>query len=182
RPVVSASSRPTGYSRRALGTSATTVGRPWGSRAVETTPRGLWTAYTARWPFDTRTCRPSTATGMLPSTSRAGSRTTSSPTVTRPANTSCSEARREATPAWARYLASRTAATIGAVDLALLDETLAGEPAFRARQVWSWAARGAAGYDEMTDLPAALRARLAADVPFSSLSVTSEARSADGTI
>jgi 23S rRNA (adenine2503-C2)-methyltransferase len=68
------------------------------------------------------------------------------------------------------------------VDLALLDETLAGEPAFRARQVWSWAARGAAGYDEMTDLPAALRARLAAEVPFSSLSVSSEARSTDGTI
>ena len=55
------------------------------------------------------------------------------------------------------------------MDLALLDEALAGEPAFRARQVWSWAARGAAGYDEMTDVPAALRARLADDVPFSSL-------------
>jgi 23S rRNA (adenine2503-C2)-methyltransferase len=68
------------------------------------------------------------------------------------------------------------------VDLALLDETLAGEPAFRARQVWSWAARGASGYDEMTDLPAALRARLAAAVPFSSLDVVREARSADGTI
>jgi 23S rRNA (adenine2503-C2)-methyltransferase len=68
------------------------------------------------------------------------------------------------------------------VDLALLDETLAGEPAFRAGQVWSWAARGASGYDEMTDLPAALRARLAAEVPFSSLSVVREARSADGTV
>jgi 23S rRNA (adenine2503-C2)-methyltransferase len=68
------------------------------------------------------------------------------------------------------------------VDLALLDETLAGEPAFRARQVWSWAARGAAGYDEMTDLPAVLRARLADAVPFSSLEVVREARSADGTI
>jgi 23S rRNA (adenine2503-C2)-methyltransferase len=68
------------------------------------------------------------------------------------------------------------------VDLALLDESLAGEPAFRAGQVWSWAARGAGGYDEMTDLPAALRARLAADVPFSSLETVNEARSADGTI
>jgi 23S rRNA (adenine2503-C2)-methyltransferase len=68
------------------------------------------------------------------------------------------------------------------VDIALLDETLAGEPAFRARQVWSWAARGAGGYDEMTDLPAALRERLAADVPFSSLETVNEARSADGTI
>jgi 23S rRNA (adenine2503-C2)-methyltransferase len=68
------------------------------------------------------------------------------------------------------------------VDLALLDETLAGEPAFRARQVWSWAARGASGYDEMTDLPTALRVRLAAAVPFSSLDVVREARSADGTV
>jgi 23S rRNA (adenine2503-C2)-methyltransferase len=68
------------------------------------------------------------------------------------------------------------------VDLALLDETLAGKPAFRARQVWSWAARGAGGYEEMTDLPAALRARLAAEVPFSSLETVNEARSVDGTI
>jgi 23S rRNA (adenine2503-C2)-methyltransferase len=70
------------------------------------------------------------------------------------------------------------------VDLALLDETLAaaGEPAFRARQVWRWTANGAAGYDEMTDLPAALRERLAAEVPFSSLSVANEANSVDGTV
>jgi 23S rRNA (adenine2503-C2)-methyltransferase len=68
------------------------------------------------------------------------------------------------------------------VDLALLDETLAGEPAFRARQIWSWAARGAGGYDEMTDLPAALRARLADEVPFSSLETVNEAHSVDGTI
>jgi 23S rRNA (adenine2503-C2)-methyltransferase len=68
------------------------------------------------------------------------------------------------------------------VDLALLDETLAGEPAFRARQVWSWAARGAGGYDEMTDVPAALRARLADEVPFSSLEPVDEAHSVDGTI
>jgi 23S rRNA (adenine2503-C2)-methyltransferase len=70
------------------------------------------------------------------------------------------------------------------VDLALLDETLAaaGQPAYRARQVWSWAARGAAGYDGMTDLPAGLRGRLAAEVPFSSLSVAREAHAADGTV
>jgi 23S rRNA (adenine2503-C2)-methyltransferase len=76
------------------------------------------------------------------------------------------------------------AATIGAVDLALLDETLdaAGQPGFRARQVWSWAARGAGGYDEMTDLPAALRAQLAERVPFSSLETVSQAHSADGTV
>jgi 23S rRNA (adenine2503-C2)-methyltransferase len=69
------------------------------------------------------------------------------------------------------------------VDLELLDETLtvAGEPAFRARQVWEWTARGARSYDEMTNLPAALRERLAAEVPLSSLTVEHEARSRDGT-
>jgi 23S rRNA (adenine2503-C2)-methyltransferase len=77
-----------------------------------------------------------------------------------------------------------TPATIFTVDLELLEETLAaaGEPAFRARQVWRWTANGARGYDEMTDLPAALRERLAADVPFSSLEAVREAHSADGTI
>ena len=49
------------------------------------------------------------------------------------------------------------------MDLELLDERLAagGEPRFRARQVWEWAARGAGSYEEMTNLPAELRARLA---------------------
>jgi 23S rRNA (adenine2503-C2)-methyltransferase len=70
------------------------------------------------------------------------------------------------------------------VDLSLLDAALdaAGQPAFRARQVWSWTARGAAGYDEMTDLPAALRTRLAGEVPFSSLRAVDEAHAADGTV
>jgi 23S rRNA (adenine2503-C2)-methyltransferase len=70
------------------------------------------------------------------------------------------------------------------VDLALLDQTLtaAGEPAFRARQVWRWAAHGAAAYEEMTDLPAALRSRLRESVPFSTLSVAREAHAADGTV
>jgi 23S rRNA (adenine2503-C2)-methyltransferase len=70
------------------------------------------------------------------------------------------------------------------VDLALLERTLdeAGEPAFRARQVWAWAARGAAGYDAMTDLPAGLRARLADEVPFSTLTLVDEAHARDGTV
>jgi len=70
------------------------------------------------------------------------------------------------------------------MDLVLLDETLAaaGEPAFRARQVWSWAARGAAGYEQMTDVPAALRARLAEAVPYSSLELQREAHASDGTV
>src|SRR5439155_9748344 len=70
------------------------------------------------------------------------------------------------------------------VDLVLLDETLAaaGEPAFRARQVWRWAASGARGYGEMTDLPAALRAHLDATVPFSTLELIHEAHASDGTV
>ncbi|HET9508585.1 MAG TPA: 23S rRNA (adenine(2503)-C(2))-methyltransferase RlmN [Gaiellaceae bacterium] len=70
------------------------------------------------------------------------------------------------------------------MDLQLLEQTLAdrGEPAFRARQVWGWAARGAGGYAEMTNVPAALRDTLATEVPFSSLALAEEARSADGTV
>jgi 23S rRNA (adenine2503-C2)-methyltransferase len=70
------------------------------------------------------------------------------------------------------------------VDFALLESTLAaaGEPAFRVRQVWRWAAAGAASYREMTDLPAPLRARLDEAVPFSTLSLTHEAHASDGTV
>ncbi len=70
------------------------------------------------------------------------------------------------------------------MDLELLQRTLAGagQPGFRARQVWSWAARGARGYDEMTDLPAALRARLEQEVPFSTLTLADEAHASDGTV
>jgi 23S rRNA (adenine2503-C2)-methyltransferase len=68
------------------------------------------------------------------------------------------------------------------VNLELLDEALAGEPAYRARQVWEWTARGAASYAEMTNLPAGLRAALAERVPFSSLRVVSEALARDGTL
>jgi 23S rRNA (adenine2503-C2)-methyltransferase len=70
------------------------------------------------------------------------------------------------------------------VDVALLEQTLAdaGEPSFRAKQVWEWTARGAASYDEMTNVPAALRARLTDEVPFSTLEVAHRAESRDGTI
>jgi 23S rRNA (adenine2503-C2)-methyltransferase len=76
------------------------------------------------------------------------------------------------------------ATVVGAMDLELLSERLqaTGEPRFRAGQVWAWTARGASGYDEMTDLPAALRARLAAEVPFSSLTLEHEAHARDGTV
>jgi 23S rRNA (adenine2503-C2)-methyltransferase len=68
------------------------------------------------------------------------------------------------------------------VDLKLLDETLVGEPAYRARQVWEWTARGARSYAEMTNLPSTLRARLEEQVPFSTLELVHEARSIDGTV
>ncbi|HUQ22569.1 MAG TPA: hypothetical protein VM049_06090, partial [Gaiellaceae bacterium] len=70
------------------------------------------------------------------------------------------------------------------MDLNLLEQTLAdrGEPPFRVRQVWEWAARGVAGYDEMTNLPRALRDELAGSVPFSTLAVERQAEAADGTV
>jgi 23S rRNA (adenine2503-C2)-methyltransferase len=48
--------------------------------------------------------------------------------------------------------------------------------------VWSWVARGAAGYEAMTDVPRALREELDARVPFSTLTVETERESRDGTI
>jgi 23S rRNA (adenine2503-C2)-methyltransferase len=70
------------------------------------------------------------------------------------------------------------------VDLAALDAALErhGEPGFRARQIWLWAARGAGGYAEMTNVPALLRGTLADELPFSTLALEREARSADGTV
>jgi len=68
------------------------------------------------------------------------------------------------------------------VDLTRLNEALAGEPAYRARQVWEWVARGAESYEAMTNVPSDLRLRLAGEVPFSTLEVVHEARSSDGTV
>jgi len=70
------------------------------------------------------------------------------------------------------------------MDLTLLETTLRErrEPAYRASQVWEWTARGAAGYDAMTNLPRALRADLEAGVPFSTLTVETQRESRDGTV
>ncbi|MGH3130441.1 MAG: 23S rRNA (adenine(2503)-C(2))-methyltransferase RlmN, partial [Gaiellaceae bacterium] len=70
------------------------------------------------------------------------------------------------------------------MDLRRLEERLAngGEPTYRAAQVWHWAARGAGGYEEMTNLPGGLRAALAEEVPFSTLTVETESHSRDGTV
>ncbi|MFT4048634.1 MAG: 23S rRNA (adenine(2503)-C(2))-methyltransferase RlmN [Solirubrobacterales bacterium] len=70
------------------------------------------------------------------------------------------------------------------MDLDLLSSALEemGEPKYRAKQVWEWAARGASAYDEMLNIPAELREKLTEAVPFSSLSVIDQAESRDGTI
>src|SRR5689334_13202006 len=75
-------------------------------------------------------------------------------------------------------------ATVSRVDLALLQSTFAaaGEPPYRAGQVWQWAARGAASYAEMTNVPAPLRERLAHEVPFSTLTLEREEHARDGTV
>jgi len=69
------------------------------------------------------------------------------------------------------------------MDLELLESTLAelGQPSFRSRQVWEWTARGAGSYEEMTNLPEALRSELQRRVPLSSLGLDREALASDGT-
>jgi 23S rRNA (adenine2503-C2)-methyltransferase len=70
------------------------------------------------------------------------------------------------------------------MDLDLLQRTLdqLGEPAFRARQVWRWVAQGADSFGAMTDLPKRLREALAAEVPFSTLTLQQDAYARDGTV
>ena len=40
-----------------------------------------------------------------------------------------------------------------------------GQPAFRAKQVYTWLHRGVCSYEELTNLPKPLRERLAAEYP-----------------
>jgi 23S rRNA (adenine2503-C2)-methyltransferase len=70
------------------------------------------------------------------------------------------------------------------VDVQLLQVTLAelGEPAFRFRQIWRWAAQGAPSYQAMTDVPLTLRSALEERVPFSTLTVAHQAHARDGTV
>jgi 23S rRNA (adenine2503-C2)-methyltransferase len=70
------------------------------------------------------------------------------------------------------------------VDRALLQRRLSerGQPAYRAGQVWDWAARGVGGYAEMTNLPGELRSELEHEVPFSTLELEREAKASDGTV
>jgi 23S rRNA (adenine2503-C2)-methyltransferase len=75
-------------------------------------------------------------------------------------------------------------ATLATVDRALLERRLSeqGQPSFRTRQVWEWAARGIAGYQEMSNVPVPLREELERSVPFSTLELAGEAKARDGTV
>src|SRR6266498_1800919 len=75
-------------------------------------------------------------------------------------------------------------ANVSRMDRELLARRLnrRGEPAYRAEQVWRWAAGGAADYTAMTSLPAPLRGELEREVPFSTLEVEREAKARDGTV
>ena len=75
-------------------------------------------------------------------------------------------------------------ATIGLLDASLLAARLneLGQPSFRNFQIWEWMARGANSWDEMTNVPKALRETLADSVPFSTLNHVIDAKSKDGTV
>ena len=67
-------------------------------------------------------------------------------------------------------------------ELADLLKTM-GQPAFRAKQVYTWLHRGIRGYDEMTDLPKMLRAALAEQYPlYTPQAVRRQESARDGTI
>ena len=70
------------------------------------------------------------------------------------------------------------------MDLKLLSSRLRelGQPAYRERQIWRWAARGAACFSAMTDVPLGLRAELERTVPFSTLAVQQQSSARDGTV
>jgi 23S rRNA (adenine2503-C2)-methyltransferase len=70
------------------------------------------------------------------------------------------------------------------MDLTVVEDKLREleEPAYRAGQIWRWAAQGASGYDAMTDVPLLLRERLEAAVPFTTLSLEHQAEAKDGTV
>jgi len=58
-----------------------------------------------------------------------------------------------------------------------------GEKPYRARQVFRWIhQRGAASFEEMTDLPRGLRQRLSEEARLTVLEMAAEQRSADGTV
>lgn len=56
------------------------------------------------------------------------------------------------------------------------------QPGYRERQIWEWLAQGASTFDEMTNVPAQLRALLASELPLSTLELRGESRADDGTV
>ena len=67
-------------------------------------------------------------------------------------------------------------------ELADLLKTL-GQPAFRAKQVFTWLHRGIRSFDEMTDLPKTLRAALAEEYPlYTPQAVRRQESARDGTV
>src|SRR5205814_8604724 len=57
-----------------------------------------------------------------------------------------------------------------------------GEKPYRAKQLFRWLhAKGAASFDEMTDLPRAFRERLAAESRLDTLTIDAVQQSSDGT-
>jgi 23S rRNA (adenine2503-C2)-methyltransferase len=69
------------------------------------------------------------------------------------------------------------------LDRLALELARLGEKPYRARQLFRWLhQKGAASFDEMTDLPRELRARLAERFELRTLSIAEEHRSVDGTI
>ena len=149
-------------------TSSTTVGRPWVSWAVETTPAGLLSTCTSSGSGATGAAVDRHAALLVHVAGRIGHRLAVDPhaafgdqvlgRAARGHARVCKELAESHAP---------KAARLGAVDLKLLEERLSslGEPGFRARQVWEWAARGAYSYEDMTNLPLELRDRLSEEVP-----------------
>jgi 23S rRNA (adenine2503-C2)-methyltransferase len=70
------------------------------------------------------------------------------------------------------------------MDVDVLEARLAelGEPSYRARQIWEWVARGAPGFEAMSNVPARLRSALAVELPFSTLDVESQVEARDRTV
>ena len=72
--------------------------------------------------------------------------------------------------------------TLSADELASLMASW-GQPRFRAKQLWGWMyERGATSFEEMSNLPRALRERLLAEASLGALSVAEEQVSRDGTV
>jgi len=71
------------------------------------------------------------------------------------------------------------------LDEAALSELLIGwgEQRFRSKQIWKWMyEKGATSFDDMSDLPKALREKLKSEASLGSLQLSTEQISADGTV